>query len=134
MDTQVAAKTKRSRKPKAEAAVAEPPKSWRERMAEVDARAAATRAAVAKEYEERGYGPVPRTSIRWIGNRSKGKPYSRMILADTTPAGGPGHPALLHLKHPTKGHTRTVPATLDTLPVFFPNLPGDLALAMLGHR
>ena len=64
-------KPKRSRaaKPKVEAITTA---SHRERMAQVDARAAETRQRVEAEYAEKGYGPMPRTSFRWIGRRTKG--------------------------------------------------------------
>lgn len=77
-------------------------------------------------------GPSPLTSTRWIG-RTKGMPFSRMILRDTLP-GSPGRPALLLLDHPTRNTgaqvKRATPALLD---LFFPSLPDNFRSSMLGY-
>lgn len=76
-------------------------------------------------------GPVDLTSRRHARYKTKGSPFSRCVLVGTTP-GTPGLPAMLTLKHPTKGTVHTKPATPGLLAVFFPALPDNLASSMLG--
>lgn len=124
-------KPKRSRavKQKVEAVVIA---SHRERMAQVDARAAETRKRVEAEYAEKGYGPMPRTSYRWIGRRTKGLPFSRMI-ADRVVPGVQGVPGVIFARHPTrKRGIRKLTATPAVIEIFMPSLPGHLTAAMLG--
>jgi len=75
--------------------------------------------------------PTP-TSTKWLG-RTKGMPFSRMILRDVAP-GSRGRPALLLLDHPTRKTgakvRRATPALLD---VFFPSIPDNFRASMLGH-
>ena len=126
-------KPKRSRalKSKIEAAPAAP-LTHRERMAQVDARAAATRQRVEAEYAEKGYGPMPRTSFRWIGRRTKGLPFSRMVVKNVVP-GVQGMPGVIVAAHPTKKRAlKHLPATPAMLEIFMPSLPGHLTAAMLG--
>lgn len=125
------AKPKRSRaaKPKVEATV---PMTHRERMAAVDAQASATRQRVLEEAIEKGYGPMPRTSVRWMGRRTKGLPFSRMIFVSSTP-GFNGMRGSIIVRHPTKKRPlKTLTATDAVLETFMPSLPGSLAGAMLG--
>lgn len=77
-------------------------------------------------------GTIQRTSYRYVGNRTKGLPFSRCKLAAMTP-GSPGRPAVLLLEHPTKGRAHAKQATAELLQVFFPRLPENLAASMLGH-
>ena len=122
--------TKRPRatkKPKAA-----PVASHRERMAQVDARAAETRKRVEAEYVAEGYGPKPRTSVRWIGRRTKGLPFSRMIAEKVVP-GVQGMPGVIFARHPTrKTGIKKLTATPAVLEIFMPSLPGHLTAAMLG--
>lgn len=123
----------RAAKPKAEATpVAAAPTTHRERMAAVDARAAETRKRLEAEYAEKGYGPMPRTGIRWMGRRTKGLPYSRMVIDHVSP-GMNGLPGIIHAKHPTrKRPIKDLVATPSILQTFMPSLPPGLAGAMLG--
>lgn len=83
--------------------------------------------------KEKGLGPSPRTSVRWMGSRTKGLPYSRMILDRVTPSDtANGKPAVLHLRHPTRGGVVSKPATPALLAVFFPGLAPKLTETMLG--
>ena len=101
-------------------------------MAEVDARAAETRAAVEADYTERGYCPVMRTGVRWIGARTKGMPFSRHILKSMT-LGQPGQPSVLSVEHPTKGYRKSLTATPALIALFYPSMPPHLQAVMLGH-
>lgn len=126
-------KPKRSRaaKPKVEATVVASI-THRERMAAVDARAAETRKRVEADYAENGYGPMPRTSYRWIGRRTKGLPYSRMVVKNVIP-GMHGTPGVIVVRHPTKRRgLKVLPANATMLEIFMPSLPGSLTAAMLG--
>ena len=128
----VEAPAKRSRATKKPAVEVAPAFSHRERMAQVDARAAETRKRVEAEYAEKGYGPMPRTSFRWIGRRTKGLPYSRMI-ADHVVPGVQGMPGVIHARHPTrKTGIKKLTATPAILEIFMPSLTGHLTAAMLG--
>lgn len=124
--------TKRPRatkKPKVEAA---PVASHRERMAQVDARAAETRKRVLEQAIADGYGPMPRTSYRWIGRRTKGLPFSRMVAEKVVP-GTHGMPGVIFARHPTrKTGIKKLTATPAVLEIFMPSLPGHLTAAMLG--
>lgn len=123
---------KRSRaKPKSKVK-AEVALSYRERMAAVDARAAEVRQQVLEKAIADGYGPMPRTSFRWMGRRTKGLPYSRMIFVSAKP-GLPGMRGSIEVRHPTrKTWNKTLTATDAILETFMPSLPGSLTAAMLG--
>lgn len=124
--------TKRTRAPKKAKVEAAPVASHRERMTQVDARAAETRKRIEAEYAEQGYGPMPRTSYRWIGRRTKGLPFSRMI-ADKVVPGVQGMPGVIFARHPTrKRGIQELTATPAVLEIFMPSLPGHLTAAMLG--
>ncbi|MFC7704848.1 hypothetical protein ACFQXB_11640 [Plastorhodobacter daqingensis] len=82
--------------------------------------------------KERGLGPVPRTSSRWMARRTKGLPYSRMQLIGTIPAQN-GRPSILLLSHPTRKTSAAKQATPQLLATFFPSLPPGLAQHMLGY-
>lgn len=89
--------------------------------------------------EERRAGkPAPATiqptSVRKLGRRTKGLPFSRCVLTDMTPfASAYRTPALLHLKHATRKTTHVKQATPALLSVFFPALPPAMADALLGR-
>ncbi len=119
---------KRSRaKPKAEVIL-----SHRERMAAVDARAAEVRQQMLEKAIADGYGPMPRTSFRWMGRRTKGPPYSRMIFVSAKPC-LPGMRGSIEVRHPTrKTGNKTLTATDAILETFMPSLPSSLAAVMLG--
>ena len=120
------------RRAEQELAHLEPTTTHRERMAAVDARAVETRKRVEAEFVEKGYGPKPRTSYRWIGRRTKGLPYSRMVIDHVSP-GMNGLPGIIHAKHPTrKRPIKDLVATPEILQTFMPSLPPGLAGAMLG--
>jgi len=121
------AKLKRSRVKK----VIDAPMTHRERMAAVDARAAETRARVQAELDEKGYGPMPRTSYRWMKPRTKGLPFSRMQFVNAIP-GINGSRGLLVLRHPTKNRVAIKPASDQLLQLFMPSLPPAFAASMLG--
>lgn len=122
--------TKRTRAPKKSKVEAVTIASHRERMAQVDARAAETRKRVEAEYAEKGYGPMPRT--RWLGRRTKGLPFSRMIAEKVVP-GTHGMPGVIFARHPTrKTGIKKLAATPAVLEIFMPSLPGHLTAAMLG--
>ena len=130
-------KPKRSRAKKAVDAVVEAvapakPKTHRELMAEVDARAAETRARVQAELTEKGYGPKPRTASKWMVPRTKGQPYSRCVVKQVIP-GVPGTPGQIIVKSPTRRtKLHTLPPTEANLMMFLPSLPPALTGAMLG--
>lgn len=107
------------------------PMSHRERMAAVDARAAETRKRVQAEYEAEGYGPMPRTSYRWMKPRTKGLPFSRHVLVRAVP-GFSGTRGALVIRHPTKGSVKHKTASVELLQVFMPSLPPAFAASMLG--
>lgn len=122
------AKPKRARAAKKPKVIA----SHRERMAEVDARAAETRKRVLEQAIADGYGPMPRTSFRWVGRRTKGLPFSRMIAEKVVP-GVQGLPGVIFARHPTRKRGITkLTATPAVLEIFMPSLPGSLTAAMLG--
>lgn len=122
-------RSRATKKPKVEAA---PVASHRERMAQVDARAEGTRKRVLEQAIADGYGPKPRTSYRWIGRRTKGLPYSRMIAEKVVP-GTNGMPGVIFARHPTrKTEIKKLTATPAVLEIFMPSLPGHLTAAMLG--
>lgn len=80
-------------------------------------------------------GEVQRTSIKHMGRKTKGMPYSRMILRDVTPSDlRTGSPAVFHLKHPTRRTTVSKPATPYLIELFMPGLPENLAQGMLGRH
>jgi len=76
-------------------------------------------------------GPIALTSTRWLG-RTKGQPYSRMMLKDTIP-GRPGRPATLKLIHPTRRTGRYIQATPRLVDLFFPAIPDNFRASMLGY-
>lgn len=122
-------KRARAAKPKVKAEVV---LSHRERMAAVDASAAETRQRVLEEAIADGYGPKPRTSFRWLGRRTKGLPFSRMVVERVIP-GVQGMPGVIVARHPTKKRgLKKLPATQAMLEIFMPSLPGSLTAAMLG--
>lgn len=67
---------------------------------------------------------------RRFRGRTKGLPYSRTMLVGTKMRAG--KPALLRLRHPTRGTVHVKPATPELLRVFFPSLPDGLYGPMLG--
>jgi|TARA_R100000049_G_C1931718_1_gene75645 hypothetical protein len=107
------------------------PKTIRERL-RVEKIAAEVQAECEARYAKT-HPSLPRTSRRHMAG-TKGLPFSRCKLIDTTPA-QPGKPAVFHLKHPTRGtggvFTKT--ATPQLLRTFFPSLPDNLAAFMLGR-
>lgn len=74
----------------------------------------------------------PRTSIRWLGRRTKGMPFSRMKLVDVQPSAGPGRPAIFNMQHPTRNTTHRKPATPPLVDLFFPAIPDNLRQSLLG--
>lgn len=122
------AKPKRTRAAKKPKVIA----SHRERMAQVDARAAEKRKLVLEQAITDGYGPKSRTSVRWMGRRTKGLPFSRMIVEKVVP-GVHGLPGVIFARHPTrKRGIKKIVATPAMLEIFMPSLPGSLTAAMLG--
>ena len=108
------------------------PLTHSERMAAVDARAADIRQRVLEEHTAKGYGPMPRTGVRWMGRRTKGLPYSRMLVEKVVP-GMNGLPGLIYAKHPTrKTGLKKLVATPAILETFMPSLPASLSASMLG--
>lgn len=92
---------------------------------------------VRRAAERRASKPAPAdqplTSIRWLGRRTKGQPFSRMKLEKVIPT-PPGTPSIFVLSHPTKRrpvkHLHATPALMS---VFFPSLPEKLAAFHLGQ-
>jgi hypothetical protein len=90
-----------------------------------------------RRYEERRAskpepGPISRTSIRWLGVRTKGQPYSRMGLEYVQPA-EKGKPAVFYPKSYTrKSCPVPVKATLNTIDWFMRGVPTNMKIAMLG--
>lgn len=101
------------------------------RNAEIEARAAEVRKRVQDEVAQ-SHPSKPRTSIRWMGRRTKGLPFSKTSLVGVKPSPGPGRPAMLTIAHPTRGGRKVKPATPGLLAVFFPALPDNLRASMLG--
>ncbi|WP_191569126.1 hypothetical protein [Paracoccus yeei] len=98
----------------------------------IESRAAEVRKRVQEEVAK-SHPSKPLTSVRWLGRRTKGLPFSRMKLVDVAPATGRGRPAIFALKHPTRGGgVRIRPATPLLVDVFFPALPENLRASMLG--
>lgn len=75
--------------------------------------------------------PIELSSRRWIGRRTKGMPFSRLMLREVI-ANGYGRPATLVLKHPTRKTVHARKASSTLLAVFFPSIPENLRQAMLG--
>ncbi len=123
-------KPRRYRKVAVDAAPAAP-MSHRERLSHHEARVAETRKRVQAEYEAKGYGPMPRTSYRWMKPRTKGLPFSRMLFVNAIP-GLNGARGLLVLRHPTKNRVAIRPATDELLKLFMPSLPAAFTASMLG--
>lgn len=85
-----------------------------------------------KELLDAGYGStIERTSIRWVGARTKGKDFSRCQLVDTIEMRGG---TALVMSHPTRGKKHIRRATPALLDVFFPSLPDNLRNHMLGRH
>lgn len=91
---------------------------------------------VRRAEERRATKPAPAplavTSYKRIGRRTKGMPYSRMVLDDVivTPVGTPN---IFALSHPTrKRAVKKLSATPDLVTTFFPSIPRDLAAFHLG--
>lgn len=98
----------------------------------IEARAAEVRKQ-AQEAVAQSHPSKPRTSVRWLGRRTKGLPFSRMKLVEVAPATGRGRPSIFAMKHPTRGGgVRIRPATPLLVDVFFPALPENLRASMLG--
>ena len=75
---------------------------------------------------------MPRTGVRWMGRRTKGLPYSRMLVEKVVP-GMNGLPGLIYAKHPTrKTGLKKLVATPAILETFMPSLPASLSASMLG--
>lgn len=101
-------------------------------MKAVDARAAETRARLLEDYKAKGYGPMPRTSSRWMAPRTKGLPFSKCVVKDVIP-GMPGRPGVIVVQSPTRRRSaHHLAATEDHLRMFLPQLPPALTAAMLG--
>lgn len=132
--TEAKTKMKRSRapaKPKAERIKAAP-LSFREEQTLIGKRAAEKRAALLEEYTEKGYGPVRRTSTRWMGVRTKGLPFSKCVVKNVIP-GMQGTRGAIVVQSPTRRRGQhTLPATPENLRLFMPQLPPALTAAMLG--
>lgn len=102
------------------------------RNAEIEARSAEVQKRLQEEVAV-SHPSKPRTSIRWMGRRTKGLPFSRMKLVAMTLSPGRGRPAVLTLEHPTRGRRAVKPASPDLMGVFFPSLPENLRASMLGY-
>lgn len=77
----------------------------------------------------------PRTGIRHLGRKTKGAPYSRMMLQKVTPSDiRTGTPATFHLKHPTRSTQVSKKATSYLIELFMPGLPENLKQGMLGRH
>lgn len=75
--------------------------------------------------------PIERTSTRHLG-RTKGQPYSHMILKSITPSTS-GVPAVFNVQSPTrKSALRTVKASPYNLEYFFKGITNDMKLSLLG--
>lgn len=94
-------------------------------------RAAERRAAKDARMATKKQPSLVPTSRRWVG-RTKGLPFSRMVLVSVLPM-GPKRPNILWLEHPTRGTQRLKQATPELLAVFLPRLPDNLRADMLGH-
>lgn len=99
--------------------------------ARLSASSAETRKRVAEEVAK-SHPSKPRTSIRWLGRRTKGMPFSRMKLVEVMPSPGSGRPATFVLDHPTRKTAHRKPATPQLVDVFFPSIPENLRRDMLG--
>lgn len=79
-------------------------------------------------------GEVVRTSIRHMGRRTKGRPYSRMTLQDIIPSDiKTGRAAQFVLEHPTRRSWTVKKATRELIDLFMPNLPENMVQGMLGR-
>ena len=77
-------------------------------------------------------GTVSRTSIKWMGRKTKGLPYSRSKVISIVPSSS-GRPARFFFGSHTRKSFTHVEATPSIIDVVFPNLPENMKAAMMGR-